>query len=104
MQKVIEKEMIEIQKYELTVIVEDATKSEKIHATISLMDSDDHMTNFHYLASMVDSGIASIERHLSKDEKDKIYDFNINGQFDEANKMEETAKRSWEAEFLKHAA
>lgn len=105
MQKTNEKEILTVEKYDLSIIIENTEQKEKIQKTIELInESNDHMINFHHVASIVDGGFAKVERLLSKDENDKIYDLNISGQFDEANKLEEQAKCSWEVSFLKHAA
>lgn len=99
MKTVLEKETIEIKKYNLKIIVKDESKSNEIKDIIDCLDND-NINNFHRIAKIVDNGYAEIKRELTKEELDKIYDLNINGEFDKANRMEEELCSKWEIQFL----
>lgn len=59
-----------------------------------------HHANFARICEIVDSGLATAKRELSKDEKDKILDLSISGQFDEAERLEKMYEEQWIVNFL----
>lgn len=90
---------ISITEYDLEVIPANEKAVDDIE-NILMAVRDDHGDNFQTISSIADSELGQIQRKLTASEGDKIYDLNINGQFDEAEELENTLKSQWQAVFI----
>ncbi len=83
---------------EITPLNESHVQS--LQSVVESIKVGDHKANFEVISKIEDEQKGTVSRFLTEEEKGKIYDLNVDGQFEKAEEMESNFKSQWTVTFI----